>query len=241
MIIKKGQALGLKNEAGFSVIEILVVVGIIAIMSAIAIFYATNHKKAYQPDDQALMLSDMLQEARQRALTERRTMRVEINLTTNTAKLYDENTNATSSSDDTVLKAMNLFAPSNVKVDSRPSQIAYNPAESQPVPSAVFKTSVYTPSISQNVCTIRFLANGQAVDAGTNSTGSGAVPTGVTLHIWAPKKSDTTQSDIARSITVLGATGVIRLWEYDPSSAATNKWKDSRRSSSYGASGNSVP
>ena len=145
-----------RSQAGFSIIEILVVVGIIGIMSAVAIFYATNHKKAYQPDDQALMLADMLQEARQRSLTQRRTMRVEINLSSNTAKLYDENANATSSSDDVVLKAMNLFAPTNVKVDSRPSQVAYNPAESMPVPTAVFKPSVYTPSISQSVCTIRF-------------------------------------------------------------------------------------
>lgn len=239
--MKKVQSKGLGSESGFSVIEILVVVGIIGIMSSIAIFYATSHKKAYQPDDQALMLADMLQEARQRALTQRRTMRVEINLATNTAKLYDENANATTSSDDVVVKAMNLFAPANVKVDTRPSQIAYNPAELAPVPNALFKPSVYTPSISQSVCTIRFLANGSAVDAGTNATGAGAVPTGVTLHIWAPKKTDTTQSDIARSITVLGATGVIRLWEFDPSSAAANKWKDSRRSSSYGTSGNSVP
>lgn len=239
--MRNAKKMGRASESGFSVIEILVVVAIIGIMSSMAIFYATNHKKAYQPDDQALILADMLQEGRQRALTQRRTMRVEINITTNSAKLYDENSNAASASDDVLLKATNLFAPANVKVDSRPSQIAYNPAELLPVPNAVFKLSVYPPSISQSVCTVRFLANGSAVDAGTNAIGAGAVPTGLTLHIWAPKKTDTTQSDIARSITILGATGVIRLWEFDASSAAANKWKDSRRSSSYGASGNSVP
>ncbi|MBK7934363.1 MAG: prepilin-type N-terminal cleavage/methylation domain-containing protein [Acidobacteria bacterium] len=233
--MRKVQKSRLSSESGFSIIEILVVVGIIGIMSTIAIFYATNHKKAYQPDDQALMLADMLQEARQRALTQRRTMRVEVNLATNSAVLYDENTNATTSSDDAAIKAMNLFAPTNVKVDSRPSQISYNPAELLPVPNAVFKPSVYTPSVSQSVFTIRFLANGSAVDAGTNATGAGAVPTGVTLHIWAPKKTDATQSEIARAITILGSTGVIRLWEFDPSSPAANKWKDSRRSSSYGS------
>lgn len=239
--MRKAKNMGLSNDSGFSVIEILVVVAIVGVLSGMAIFYATNHKKAYQPDDQALILADMLQEARQRALTQRRTMRVEINLATNSAKLYDENSNAASASDDVVIKAMNLFAPTSVKVDTRPSQIAYNPAETLPVPNAVFKSSVYPPSISQSVCTIRFLANGSAVDAGTNAVGAGAVPTGVTVHIWAPRKADPTQSDIARSITILGATGVIRLWEFDPSSAASNKWKDSRRSSSYGASGNSVP
>ena len=222
-------------------IELLVVVVVIGIVSTMALFYAANHKKAYQPDDQALLLVDMIQEARQRALTQRRTMRVEINLTTNRANLYDENANLTTASDDMLIKSLSLFATTNVKVNTRPAEIAYNPGELLPVPNAVFKPSVYTSSISQSVATIRFLANGTAVDAGTNPVGAGSVPTGVTLHIWAPTKADPTKSDIARAITVLGSTGVIRMWEFDDTSAATNKWKDSRRSSSYGASGNSVP
>lgn len=227
-------------ERGFSILELLVVVGIIIVMTTAVLFYATAHKKLYQPDDQSLQIADMLQEGRQRALTQRRTMRVEINLTNNTAKLYDENTNATTATDDVLLKSLTLFATSNVRMDARPSEIGYNPAETMPVPNCVFKTSVYPTSISQNVCTIRFLANGSAVDAGTNAVGAGAVATGVTLHVWQPNKTNNNQSDIARSITVLGATGVIRLWEFDHSSAASNKWKDSRRSSSYGASGNSA-
>lgn len=222
------------SESGFSVVELLVVVAIIAIMGTMVLFYASAHKKAYQPDDQALQLTDMLQEARQRALTQRRSMRVEINLTTNTARLYDENVNAASAADDVLLKGLTLFPATNVRVDTRPSEIGYNPPEPLTVPNAVFKSSVYTPSVGQNVCTIRFLANGQAVDAGTNAWGTGAVPTGVSLHVWSPNRTTTTQSDIARCITVLGATGVIRLWEYDRTSSASNKWEDSRRSSTYG-------
>jgi Tfp pilus assembly protein FimT len=214
--------------------ELLAVITIIAVMGSVALFYAFAHKKLYQPDEQALQLADMLQEGRQRALTQRRTMRVEINLTTNMARLYDENLDATSSSDDVLLKGLTLFSPVNVRVDTRPSQITYNPPELLTVNNASYRTSVYTASAGQNVCTIRFLSNGQAVDAGTNAIGTGAVPTGVTLHIWSPNKADNTKSDIARSITVLGATGVIRLWDFNPNSAAGNKWEDSRRSSTYG-------
>ncbi|CAN5387915.1 hypothetical protein BH10ACI3_BH10ACI3_04070 [soil metagenome] len=230
-----------RSESGFSVLELLVVVAIVLVMSTVVLFYATAHARLYKPDDQALQLTDMMQEARQRALTQRRAMRVEINLATNTAKLYDENVNSTTSSDDVLIKSLNLFATTDVKVNTRPSEIGYTPAESMPVPDAVFSPSVYTPSISQSVCTIRFLANGSAVNAGTNAIGSGAVATGVTLYIWQPNKTSPNQSDIARAITVLGATGVIRLWEFNHGSAATNKWKDSRRSGSFGASGNSVP
>ncbi len=223
-----------KAESGFSVIEILVVVGIIGVMSTMALFYGFAHKKLYEPDEQALLLADMLQEARQRALTQRRTMRVEINLTTNSAKLYDENTNSTSASDDVMIKAMVLLPSLRVRVNARPSNIGYNPPEPMPVPDAVFKPSVYSPSVSQTVCTIRFLANGSAVDAGSNATGSGAVPTGLTLHVWSANQANPSNSEIARSITVLGATGVIRFWEFVPTSTDTNKWKDSRRSSSFG-------
>lgn len=230
-----------RNERGFSVVELLVVCAVIAVMSAIVLFYTSAHKKAYQPDEQALQIADILQEARQRSLTQRRTMRVEINLTTNVARLYDENTNAASASDDVLLRSLALFATTNVRMDTRPSEITYNPAESMPVPNAVFKSSVYSPSVGQNVCTIRFLANGTAVDAGTDAIGTGSVPTGVTLHIWSPNKTNTAQSDIARSLTVLGPSGVIRMWEFDHNSAASNKWKDSHRASSYGATGNSVP
>ena len=224
-----------RSDLGFSVVELLVVVSVMVIMSTIVLFYATNHKKAFMPDDQALQIVDVLQEARQRALTQRRTMRVEINLNTNMVRLYDENTNATSATDDVLIKSFGLFAPASVKIDSRPAEIAYNPAESMPVSNASFIPSVYTPSISQSVCTIRFLANGSAVNAGTNAVGSGAVPTGVVLHVWSPNKTTPTQSDIARAITVLGATGVIRMWEFDRNSTAANKWKDSRRSGSFGA------
>jgi Tfp pilus assembly protein FimT len=224
--------------AGHSIVELLVAFVIIGVLSGIVLFYASAHKRLYQPDDQALQIADILQEARQRSLTMRRPMRVEINRTINTVKLYDENTNATTASDDVLLKTFNLFSSYYVRIDTRPAEIAYNPAETLPVPNAVFKPSVYPSSISQNVCTIRFLANGSAVDAGTNAIGSGAAILGVTLHVWAPNRTNAAESDIARSLTILGATGVIRMWEYDHTSTALNKWKDSRRSSSYGTASN---
>ncbi len=239
--MKKRVDTAIRSDAGFSVVELIVVVGVIAIMSTVVLFYASAHKKLYAPDEEALQITDILQEARQRSLTQRRPMRVEVNLTNNTVKLYDENIDATTANDDFLIKALNLSPSSSVRVDTRPSEISVNPPETMPVPNAVYSSSVYSTSISQNVCTIRFLPNGTAVNAGTNAIGSGAVPTGLTLFVWSPNKNNNAQSDIARSVTVLGATGVIRLWEYDHSSAASNKWKDSRRSSSYGSTGNSVP
>src|SRR5690606_27402383 len=99
----------------------------------------------YRPDEIALQISDLLQEARQRSLTQRETMRVEIDLTRSVANLIDENS-ATTADDDVVLRTITLPHPSSVTVGTRPSTIGYNPIEPQPVPNAVFVTSVYTPS-----------------------------------------------------------------------------------------------
>jgi prepilin-type N-terminal cleavage/methylation domain-containing protein len=220
------------DQSGFSLLELLVVVAIVMILSGIMLFYLSAHQKLYKPDDQALQLADILQEARQRALAQRETLRVELNLTTNMATLINENSPSVSS-DDVVIKRFTLFSTGDVKISARPSQITVNPPEPMPVPTAVFKTSVYPGSAGNSVCTIRFLSNGTAVDAGTTDIGTGAVQTGVSLFVWSPKKTAPTESEQARAITVLGATGAIRMWEYDASLTTTNKWKDSRKSTAY--------
>jgi prepilin-type N-terminal cleavage/methylation domain-containing protein len=225
---KKVMLIG-KGQSGFSLIELLTVVTIVMILSGLMLFYLSAHQKLYKVDDQSLQVADILQEARQRALAQRETMRVEINTNTNTITLYNENLPG-NAADDVVVKRLILTSTVDVKYTTRPAQISVNPPEPMPVPNAVFKVSVYTPSAGNNVCTIRFLNNGSAVDAGTNATGSGAINTGVSLFIWSPKKGSTTESDQARALTVLGATGAIRMWEWDANLTGTNKWKDSRKS-----------
>lgn len=229
------------REAGFSLIELLTVVTVIIALGGLSLFYLVGHQTAYKPDDESLLVTDVLQEARQRSLTQRRTMRVEINLTTNKVRLIDENQNPTTSDDDIVLKTVNLYAPVQVVVGRVPGNIGYNPPEPLPAPTAVFTSSVYPTSISQNVCTLRFRSDGTVVNAGNNPTGTGATMTGATIHLWAPNKTNPNNSDIARAITVIGSTGTIRLWEFDPSLTGTNKWKDSRRYGTYGGSATPTP
>jgi len=229
------------REAGFSLIEVLTVVSVIFILAGFSIFYLAGHQKAYKPDDESLIITDILQEARQRSLTQRRTMRVEINLSNNTIRLIDENTNPATADDDIVLKNVSLYNPSDVTVGGSPGNIGYNPPEPLPDPTAVFKPSVYPSSIAQNVCTLRFRSDGTVVDAGNSPTGTGAVMTGATIAVWAPNRATPTNSDIARAITVIGSTGTIRLWEFDPNLAPTNKWKDSRRYGTYGGAATPTP
>lgn len=224
------------KNAGFSIIELLIVLTVLSILTSAAFFYLDAHQTLFKPDNQALQIADMLQEARQRSLTQRKTMRVEIDLTDSVARLIDEK-EINTSADDKVLRELPLYFPNEVRTDASPSDISYNPPEPLPVPSAQYKISTYPLSNLHQVCTIRFQSNGTVVDAGDNDIGSNAVPKGVTIHIWSPKEVDSNESSIARALTVLGSTGSVRLWEYNRDVQIGNKWKDSRRFGVYGGQG----
>ncbi len=218
---------------GFSMVELLIVLTVITILTGISLFYLSGHQRLYRPDEQAQKIIDFFQEGRQRSLTQRETMRVEIDLTDGMARLIDENL-PTTPGDDQIIKSMVLFPQNDVTMNVRPPDISTNPTESMPVPIALFKPSIHPLSISHNVCTFRFLRNGTVVNEGTDAVGSNATTTGLTLFIWSPKKDNPNESEIARAITVIGATGSVRYWEYNRNLTEVNKWKDSRRSGIYG-------
>jgi prepilin-type N-terminal cleavage/methylation domain-containing protein len=218
---------------GFSMVELLIVLAVITILSGVSLFYLSGHQKLFRPDEQALKIIDVMQEARQRSLTQRETMRVEIDLTDNLVKLIDENQPNTAEDDRTV-RSIVLIPQSDVQINSRPPDIITNPQESMPVPIAQFRPSIYPSSVSHNVCTFRFLRNGSVVDQGTDAIGSNATTAAATLFLWSAKIDNENVSEVARAITIIGATGSVRFWEYNRNLTETNKWKDSRRSSIYG-------
>ena len=221
------------DQSGFSLVEILVVFTLIVVIGSTASFYLSGHKKLYKPDDQTLLIVDILQEARQRSLNQRETLRVEIDLTENHIRLIDENS-ITTADDDTVLRTLPLYFPNEVRMDRRSQDITYNPPELLPIPTAVFTPSVYPTSATHQVCTLRFMSNGTVTNAGINATGDGAIVGGATLHIWQPSNDNSEVAAFARALTIIGSTGSVRIWEYDPSFSNANKWRDSRRVGSYG-------
>jgi len=223
-----------KSDAGYTLIELMIVLIIISIMSAVSGYYLINHQTLYKPDDQALKIIDIFQEARQRSLTQRGTMRVEIDLNDNMIRLIDENKPMpTGAADDEQIRQLPLLPASDVQIEQRAPDVADNPPETLPVPSANFLPSVYPSSTPNRVCTIRFQSNGLVVSAGNSPADGNAPPTGVTLHIWSPKKSSVNESEVVRAITVIGTTGSVKMWEYRRDETAASKWVDSRRGGSY--------
>jgi prepilin-type N-terminal cleavage/methylation domain-containing protein len=217
---------------GFSMVELLIVMTVITILTGISLFYLSAHQRLYRPDEQAQKIIDIFQEARQRSLTQREGMRVEIDLTDGIARLVDENDPLTAA-DDRPIRAVVLLPQADVKMTSRPPDITVNPPETLPVPIAQFNSSNYPTSSGHTTCILRFLRNGTVVGEGTDAIGSNATPTGMTLFLWSPKKNNPNESEISRAITVIGATGAVRYWEYNRSVTDANKWKDSRRSGIY--------
>ena len=206
-----------RGESGASVVEILIVVSVIMIMVAFTLFSALGHKNAYKTDDQTLQIIDVLRASALRAVTQRQTIRVEINLTTNKVQEIDENL-ATTVADDVVVRSLILEKVANVKVSAQPLNAAVLPPLPSNFPVAVFAASVHPSSVGNNVCTIRFNRNGTVSNAGTNSLGAGSAMTSTTLYVWPPLPTDATRAKLptaVRAITIFGSTGNIRLWKYN--------------------------
>ncbi|MBX7172749.1 MAG: hypothetical protein K1X72_17395 [Pyrinomonadaceae bacterium] len=218
-----------KSNLGFSVAELLVVLVITSVMTCVSLYYLYGHQKLYKPDEQASLFIDMLQEARQRALTQKVTMRVELDLTDNVARLINEG-DATVATDDKIIRSFVLKSTKEVKVEQKPNNVSVSPTEPSPVPSITFVTSSTHPlSLNHKVATLRFRKDGTVTDGGTNAIANGAIITGSTVFVWQPDKTNANNSTITRAITVIGGSGAIRLWNYYPDLPANTAWKDSRR------------
>lgn len=214
------------SEAGFSALELIIVlvfVGILSVMATIS-FNSTEIEKA---DAQASAVIDVLQEARQRALGQRTTMRVEINLTDRVVQIINEN-NPGNANDDQVIKT-NGFVEGGVFFGTGATNVSGSPTELSPTPNVVFATSVHPLSTGDNVATLRFQRDGTVTNAGTDAIGTGAVPTGATIHVWSKYTDDTsanpTNGQIFRAITVLASSGLTRLWECPKTSGSCSNWK----------------
>jgi prepilin-type N-terminal cleavage/methylation domain-containing protein len=210
--------MALSENKGFSLIELLIVVSIIMIMTTIAIFSFSKGKDLYKTDDQSLKLVDILQEARFRALSQRETMRVEINITLMQARIIDENLPSTAD-DDKVIRTLILLPQTEIKLNARPASFTACPVTGT-CPDASFNTSNHPLSSGNNVAVFRFNMLGQVLNAGTNAVGQNAAVTTSTITIWPPKISAPTQAEttsLIRAIHIVGNAGAIQFWKYNGS------------------------
>ncbi len=214
-----------ESEKGFSIAEMVIVMTIIAILSVVAIM-SFSTQKMYEADSQTLLIIDFFQEARQRSLSQRATMRVEINATLQMIRLIDEK-NGTTANDDAVIK-QSRFMGNGVYIGSKPSNVTNQPTELSPVPVTPFASSNHPLSSGNSVIVLRFQRNGTVVNAGSSAIGTGAVPTGSTIYVWSKYVSDNstnpTTAQVMRGITVLASSGSTKMWKCLFTNGTCSNW-----------------
>lgn len=198
-------------QAGFSMAELLTVLAVIAIMSAISVPYLLNYRKVYRTDDQAIKMMDLMRETAQLALTRRRTMRFEIDLTDNTMKLIDENGTGA----DTLIKSIPLEKTSDVRVDVIPTGVSKpNPPNYANIAFATDTVGHLNGTTSVNghsIWSARFQRDGSVV----NNSGTF---TSVNIFIFPPASAGSatpSSKPQVRAITLFGGSGAIRYWKHN--------------------------
>lgn len=185
------------RQKGFSLIELVIAILIIGILAGFAIVSIASARK-YIADDQALEIVDVLDQARQSALNQRRTFRVEINKTKNQITLINED-KFDDVTDDKIVKIVPL--KKNVVINQVPSNIASAPTASSAIPVLSYVSSNYPLSKNEEKITLRFARNGRVLDTGTDNVGTGSTVRGANIYVYTNKEK-TTVPEIIRSVTV---------------------------------------
>ena len=127
------------SSSGFTFLELMVVVSIIAILSVVAILSFKPNAAAYKGDDTAIQFTRFMREATSLAAAQRKRMRVEIDSTKRTITLYNEE-GTVSPTDDVLVKQellptstdLALTQPTGVTVPPRRLTIQPRPMTSLP-------------------------------------------------------------------------------------------------------------
>ena len=193
---------------GFSVLELLLVMTIIAIMIAVALPYISAHKRAYQVDDFGAELVDVLRYANQRALSERQVMRVELTPSTDTDRgtiqVIDQNRIAPGTADDEVVRNETLPLKRDTTIVVTSGAL--------PVPPAPF--NFLPPPLTGGKVTVSFNPDGSVTD-------NTDIPRSFSIAFFTPDANGNPNTVDTRSITLFGPTTSIKPWRFD---AATNSF-----------------
>ena len=205
-------------QSGASVVEIVIVLVIMGILSAISLPYILNYKKLYKSEDQAIKMIDLMREAGQLAITRRRTVRFEIDLTDNAVLLIDQTT-----ASGTQIKKIPLEMTKDIRVDVIPATVTKpNPPNYNDAAYAVDAVGHLVGSTTITGHTIwaaRFKSDGSVVTAVD-------VPMSANIYVWPPVSpgSGTARNKIEiRLITLFGGSGAIRYWKHDGTNFVPNQ------------------
>lgn len=184
------------SQAGFSMIELLIVFAVTAVLTSITFFSLRSSKRSYAPDDEATQIVSYFREAHQRALSQRQTQRVTIDRNTLVIRLMDEGLLPGGDEVEVIRGTLNgtvsMQQPTvnSVLIPTPPGPYNYNPAQ-----------------FPNGVCELRFRADGSVVDPAGNSVSA-------TLF-FTPLDMNDQSANLVRGVTLFGPSGSTRTWKYD--------------------------
>lgn len=180
---------------GYSAIELLIVAAMVIAVTAIAVFTLTPQKRAHRADDAAAQVTNFFRDAYHRAISQRQTMRVQIDRSANLVTLIDENRLPVG--DEMEVRRAKL----SDEVSLIPPVIAGAPVGAPPAPysygAAVFAGDVWA---------ARFRSDGSVVDGAGN-------PLSATLF-FSPVNIRNSDFNLIRAVTIFGPSGSMRVWRY---------------------------
>ncbi len=205
-------------EAGASLVEIVVALVIIGVLSAISLPYIANYKKLYKSEDQSLKVIDLMREASQLAVTRRRTIRFEIDLTDNAVLLIDQSASASG----TLIKKVPLEDTKDIRIDVIPAGVTKpNPPNYNDIAFAtdtVGHLDGSTTVTGHNIWAARFKRDGSVVSATD-------IPISANIYVWPPITPGSTtprRKNEIRAITMFGGSAAIRYWKYETNAFVAN-------------------
>jgi prepilin-type N-terminal cleavage/methylation domain-containing protein len=184
------------SDAGFSMIELLLVLAVTAVLTGITIFSLRSSKRSYAPDDEATQIVSYFREAHQRALSQRQTQRVTIDRNNLVIRLMDEG-----------------LLPGGDEVEIIRGKLNGTVSMQQPTVNSVLIPMPPGPynynaaPFANGVIQFRFRADGSVVDAAGNSISS--------TFFFTPLDMNDQSINLVRGVTLFGPSGSTRTWKYD--------------------------
>lgn len=180
---------------GYSAIELLIVAAMVIAITAIAVFTLTPQRKAYRGEDAASQVTNFFRDAYHRAISQRQTMRVQVDRANKIITIIDENRLPVG--DEIEVRRAKL----SDEVSLEQPMIAGAPIGLPPAPFAYGAAA-----FNNNVWSARFRSDGSVVDAAGNSLSA-------TLF-FSPVNMSGTDSNLIRAVTLFGPSGSMRMWRF---------------------------
>ena len=196
-----------QHERGFSLLEVLVVIGIMFTLAGIAVVKSFGSMEGYQANSAQDIVAGQLRLARQLAISQRRWVTVQFNTASNPMTV-SYTVLPRPNSADAVLPAV---------TSTLPRQVRYMQESGVPDTPMSFGTCG-----SAGIC-IAGAAGGPPIMMFT-STGQFTDSTGVNPINGTVFLGITNQINTARAVTIMGATGRVRPYTYVGGSSSATAW-----------------